>query len=372
MTEAAAATERPFFGRVEALRGLGAMMVAAYHFSGAVLHGTNLVPDRPLHQGLGWVAWGLMPAHAALMVFFVISGLVLRQALAYGPQQPGAAAAKFLLGRFFRIYPIVIVGVALTALVQGFEVTPCGQAARPLPLREYLANLCLLDITVNPALWALQVEVLMVPILLVLHFLERSRGPYLLLVVGLVSTVLAYKPWGLWPPLATNLFAFVLGMTVPTLGRSLVLAMTRRQATLWTIGAVVALTLPRCCFGLYSRTSVVVEGYAAAAVVSAVAYREDMALLQWLDLRSLRLLGQSSGSYYVLHMASVPLAVAVASALVPPLWCAAVPALVAYLVIVPWLLALAPLTWCSYRLIEAPGIALGRWVIARCRLTANS
>ena len=363
------ATDRPFFGRVESLRGLGALLVAAYHFTGMQLHGAPLVPDRPLHPGLGWVAWGLLPAHAALMVFFVISGLVLRQSLAYGPQRPGAAAAKFLLGRFFRIYPIVIVGVALTALVQGFEVAPCGQAARPLPVHEFLANLCLLDITVNGSLWALQVEVLMVPILLALYFLERSRGPYALLAVALVSTALAYKPhWALWPPLSTNLFAFVLGMTVPTLGRAAVLAMTRRGATVWMLGAVVALALTRGCFGLFARAGAVVEGYAAVVLVSLVAYREDIRLLQWLDIRSMRLLGQSSGSYYVLHMASVPLATAIASAVIPQFWSAEAPALVAYLVIMPWLLGLAPLSACSYRTIEAPGIALGRRVMAWCHL----
>jgi peptidoglycan/LPS O-acetylase OafA/YrhL len=353
---------------VESLRGLGALLVAGHHFSGTVLHGAALVPEQPLHHGLVWAAWGLLPAHAALMLFFVISGFVLRQTLAFGSQRLGPMTVKFLLARFFRIYPIVIVGVTLTALAQGFEVAPLGQAARALQLPEFLANFCLLDITVNAALWALQVEVVMVPVLLVLYLLERSRGPYLLLTVALLSTILAYKHGPLWKPLAINMFAFVLGMTVPTLGRNAVLAMTRRQAIRWTIGAALVLMLTRPCLGLFTRASTVVEGYAATILISLVAYREDISLLGWLDLRALRLLGQSSGSYYVLHMASVPLVVTAASAIIPPLWSAQAPALVAYLLIVPWLLVLTPLMWCSYALVEGPGIALGRRVIGWCRL----
>jgi len=38
---------RPFFTRVESLRGLGALAVAGYHFSGWWVHGVALLPDYP-------------------------------------------------------------------------------------------------------------------------------------------------------------------------------------------------------------------------------------------------------------------------------------------------------------------------------------
>src|SRR5690606_15120773 len=97
--------ERRFFGRVESLRGLGAMTVAGFHLSDWPLHGVPLLPhagwadaswfDEILRR-LGWL---LLPGHASLMMFFVISGFVLRHALEHGPQRPLTAVGRFFTAR---------------------------------------------------------------------------------------------------------------------------------------------------------------------------------------------------------------------------------------------------------------------------------
>jgi peptidoglycan/LPS O-acetylase OafA/YrhL len=376
--ELAPARNRPFFGRVESLRGLGALAVAAFHMSGAMLHGVRLFPHGAwdgtgTSQGaLGRFALVLLPAHAALMIFFVISGFVLRVSLEHGPQKVSLAAGKFLLARLFRIYPIVIVGVILTVFLFGGEPYPPRTAAQPLTAPLLFANMFLLDISVNGSLWALQVELLMMPVILLLYFLERSRGPRILLGIALSTTALAYwTRWAFWPPLSTNVFPFVLGMLVPTFGRRFATVLSRRAATLWTLGVILAMVLTAPCLGLFSRQSAVIEAYAAAVLVSMVAYRQDLGLLKWLDVKPLRLLGMSSGSYYVLHMATVPATLALAGAIIPPSWSVNLPALVGFLVIPTWLVAIAPLTLCSLYLIEAPGIALGRRVAGFLRLDAR-
>src|SRR5262249_22205434 len=90
-------TDRPFFGRVESLRGLGALAVAAFHIASWNLHGHPLLPDlakcEPLRSVFRRGDVRLIPGHAALMMFFVISGFVLRISLAYGPRQPLIGAA---------------------------------------------------------------------------------------------------------------------------------------------------------------------------------------------------------------------------------------------------------------------------------------
>src|SRR3954449_4413703 len=92
--------QRPYFHRVETLRGLGALTVAAYHMTGGTLHGVSLLPNIPWDSGgvtqdlLRRIGLVLLPGHAMLMMFFVISGFVLRLSLARGPQKLVTAAGK--------------------------------------------------------------------------------------------------------------------------------------------------------------------------------------------------------------------------------------------------------------------------------------
>lgn len=350
---------RPFFGRVESFRGLGALAVAGYHFAGATLNGAMLLPDArwpeagPLQNGLRLLGAAAFAGHACLMAFFVISGFVLRVSLEHGPQRPVGATGRFLLSRVFRLYPIILFAVALAALT----------ADRAVPAREVVANALLLDVSLNGAWWALQVELIMAPVIVALYFLERKYGPRSLVLVALVTSALVFKPsWALWHPLSANFFAFVLGMLIPTFGKRFVLGLSRRRAGLWLAFAAVAFLLPNPCFGRYSKFSTLAEGYAAFALLSLMAYRQDLFVLKWLDWKPLRLLGTASGSYYVLHMATLPLGLAAAS-LIPAAWFAAAPAPVGALVIIVWLAAIAPFTVVTYHLIEAPGIALGRRVV---------
>jgi peptidoglycan/LPS O-acetylase OafA/YrhL len=161
-------------------------------------------------------------------------------------------------------------------------------------------------------------------------------------------------------------------MLVPTLGRRFALGMSKAAAVRWAIAGIAALVLPNPCLGLYSRTSAVTEAYAAAVLISLVVYRLDLRGFKCLDGGALRLLGLSSGSYYVLHTATPPLAIALAQVMIPPAWSANVPGVIGFIVIPAWLVFIAPLMWCSYHLIEAPGIALGRRVVRACRLDAPS
>jgi peptidoglycan/LPS O-acetylase OafA/YrhL len=357
---------RPFYGRLDSLRTLGALAVAGYHFSGAAVHGQVLLPNEPwtgkeIWQQACWLLGQvLLPAHAALMVFFVISGFVLRLSLEHGPQEALPCGCRFFLRRIFRFYPVVIWGVILTVIALKLQPSAVEQGGRLLRSSSLLANMFLLDVSLNPVLWALQVELLMAPIILLLYFVEKTLGSRTLVALAIFFTFLSFGGRiGIWRPLAINLFAFVLGMLVPTLGQRFTLKFSTRAATCSLIGAAVVLLSTRPCMGLFSRMSAALEAYAAFLLVSLVVYRHDIPLLKILDAKALRLLGLASGSFYVLHMATVPAGMAVASSLIPPTWSAAVPALVALLVLPAWLAVITPLALCSYYLIEAPGIAAG-------------
>lgn len=337
--------ERPFFGRIESVRGLGAMAVAAYHISGWTLHGTPLLPT-------GVEKW--IPAHAALMAFFVISGFVLRVALAHGPQGIAPASVKFVVSRAFRVYPIIFLAVGLAAV---FPMCQAGTpSVRDFTLQQWIENLLLIDASVNGTLWALQVEMLMVPAILALYFAERSLGPNALRAIAIVTTGLAFIPtWAGWPPLSANFYSFVLGMMIPTIGKRI----ANRGSTLTgNAGSLVCLgffLLPGPLLGTYSLFSAILEAYSAFVLVSYLSYRSDLIISKAMDLKSLQWLGLSTGSYYVLHMATIQPMMGLANSL--PL-----PASAGLGVLVLWLAALVPLCRASYKLVEAQGIAAGKWV----------
>ena len=269
--ESGAADARPFFTRVESLRGVGAVAIAAYHLSGFSIHGALLLPHQPwqgvgaAQNAVGQLILNLVPGHAALMMFFAISGLVLRVSLQHGPQDPGAATTRFLLARTFRIFPIVIFGSLVFALANGWQVPASPDRPEgPLDVATLMANFLLLDVSLNPTLWALQLEVLTVPIILLLYLVERSHGIRPVVAFALLTAVLSFaKQWALFEPLSHNLFAFVVGLLIPTLGRGLVARLSRPHARRWLACAVVAMFLPGPVIGFYSQLSAVIEAFGA-------------------------------------------------------------------------------------------------------------
>jgi peptidoglycan/LPS O-acetylase OafA/YrhL len=363
--------ERPFFTRIESLRGLGALAVAGWHMSGLNLHGVQLLPHvawnevGSVQNTVGKLAFVLFPGHAALMMFFVISGCVLRVSLQYGPQGRAAGAWRFAIARVFRIYPIVVAGTLVAALVGGWQIAATTmQPAMPLTVSTLIANMLLLDVSLNASLWALQLEVLMAPAIVLFYFLERSYGTRILIAAVVIATLLSFsKRWTFWPPLSHNFFSFLVGMLIPTLGAQLAAKISRTMAQRILVVSALTLVLVGQIVGFFSQFSSLVETYAAATLISLVTYRNDLRGVGFLDAWPFRRLGLCSGSYYVLHTPLLPLGLVIAALVVPISWSATAPLLVGLLMISASLLVLAPLMMASYRLIEGPGIALGREVI---------
>ena len=371
----AAPVQRPFFPAIESLRGIGTLSVAGYHLSGWAPHGMVLLPmERPwanvgaLQNGIGHLLLAFL-SHAPLMVFFVISGFVLRVSLQHGPQDFGKAAARFHIARFFRLYPVVIAGMLFAACAYGWQLPASpGRPATPLSASTLLANLALINVSLNPTLWAIQIEVLVAPALVLLYFLERRLGVRALAAVAVATSLMSFGNWALWRPLSTHFFAFVFGMLIPTVGKHFAERLSRVAANRLLICAVLALLLPGQLFGFYSRYTSFIEGYAAVLLVALVAYRMDLSVGRLLNARVTRQLGLTSASIYTFHMPFCLLIVLPIAFLIPVEVSGRVPALTGPLVIVAGLLALIPVAALSYRLIEAPGIAMGHWINRRLGL----
>jgi len=207
------------------------MIVAAWHVSGWAIYGIQLLPHQPwpetgaLQNAIGRFGLALSPGHAALMVFFVISGFVLRISLQYGPQEIAPATLRFLVARIFRIYPITMFAAVAAAIIFGWTLPPtaANPVATPLTISTFVANLLLIDVSLNSVLWAIQLEVIMAPFIVLFYFLERRHGVRAVVIVAGVTSLLSfYAAWTPWQPLSYNFFAFVLGMLIPTVGRRFV------------------------------------------------------------------------------------------------------------------------------------------------------
>ncbi len=118
MTENSLAPQ-PRFTSLQILRAVAAIMVVAFHISGA-----EHLPGRPWQAGL----------QAGVDVFFVISGFVMVISTAKRTVSP----AKFMLDRLRRIVPLYWIALAITLVAIHF-----GMIQRPLPQANEVAKAAL-------------------------------------------------------------------------------------------------------------------------------------------------------------------------------------------------------------------------------------
>lgn len=366
-----AESDRPFFPRIDALRGLGAVAVAIYHLSGCGIHDHSFLPLEanswedvgPLEYGLGKAIVKSIPAHASLMFFFVVSGFVLRLALKYGPSETVPSFGRFAISRLFRFFPIVFAGTLVLAILSRIQLAP-EHITSSFSLRDFLFHAFLFDVTGVSVLWALQLELLMVPIFFLLWKIEQNWGSVVLFVIAVVASALSFKPsWAIWRPLSQNLFAFILGTTVPTLGLSIVQRLSIQNARISCFLTITILLGTSPIFGVFNRFSSLFEGYAAWMLVSFVAYRRDLVALRWLDHSWLVNFGKWSGSYYVLHMLSVPVWVWLLENLIPQSWSTNSPLFVGLMSLIVWGVLMIGVAAIGYAIIEEPGIRWGSNII---------
>lgn len=144
-----------YIPRLESLRGLGALMVAAFHSAQA-----TWAPNHSLLSSLGEGHWSIgvlaflyhnfCNGHGALITFFVISGLVLTRTLKRGPEKFWPASKRFFVTRIFRIYPAIISTVFLFALLYwGFGCAIPGVPAEAYTLRRLIRNMLLLETSID-------------------------------------------------------------------------------------------------------------------------------------------------------------------------------------------------------------------------------
>jgi peptidoglycan/LPS O-acetylase OafA/YrhL len=360
-----------FYPRLEALRGVAALTVAAFHswhspwldpagqtrdflsisdgqgFAGNV---TSLVL-RVIGNGLG-----------AVVLFFVISGFVLSGSLARGPHSIPRVAMRFLLARLFRIYPAVFATIAIFATLFWsagvFIDTTDGYA--PLAL---LRNALLIDVSIDGVMWTLQLEMIAIPLIFVTYLGSRRWGLAVPAAMFLGLAVLSF--WGPWdraigaPNMFGTIHAFMPGMVAYFVAPGLLKQCSPRVAKFAFAGAAAGFLASRPVLGIGSHWAVLCEAIFGAVVVAILASDCPGALGRIFDLSIIRFFGRISYSFYLLH----PLTFLVMGKIPGPLASAmeaGVPVVVmATFLFVASTAAVTPLAFAMYRWVERPAVAAG-------------
>jgi peptidoglycan/LPS O-acetylase OafA/YrhL len=236
---------RPFLPQVESLRGFAALCVAYAHCGLALAFSPDpsvTAWDKSV-DGLLDVLGPVLNARTAVMIFFVISGLVLSMALdERRSARPIASWAGFLWRRALRIYPAHIVSILLfvpfawllfrhpvadparLASVWVGQVPWVNGAAWYRIEPDHLFETAVLwDNFYNPVTWTLKVEMIGALFVPLFAFLSRRR----LLAIDLaLLALLAVAALLVDTKARPDLFplylpAFYLGCMARTLGRKL-------------------------------------------------------------------------------------------------------------------------------------------------------
>ncbi len=341
MADVPSARERLAF--LDVARGLAALLVLVFHALGACF--PSYIPWALAHFNIGQVG---------VVIFLLVSGFIIPVSL-----EQGGSNARFWLRRFFRLFPLYWLSIALAYA--------CYRAGALGPLYDdrgvWLVNLTMLQGFFNRppvwgVFWTLQLELVIYAacsLLFAAGLLKRAvwvAGLAFLAyaLVGMARPVLAGEPYGI---ASTRFlyFAPLVGLVAQRywagrIGRGwfvgLVLGQALAVAAVWLVNhALLPERMTTACLREWATTWG--AAYACFFGLLAARRRTFPEAACWL--------GRVSYSVYLLH----PFLIVLLGAAHWPWWA-----------LLPALVGSAPLlSGLTYRLVEAPGIALGRAIERR-------
>lgn len=355
---------------LDGLRGIAATSVIFYH---AILHhqvliSTILLPPIQEMSNLGDIAIKLVLAlvngNSAVLLFFVLSGFVLRLSLERDSGSPGVVVFNFVVRRLCRLYPAMFfcMAVYLAVAILYHQV---GWTGFPAPeLTSPAVNALLLKVTWHGPSGTIQAEFLAVPFILAAFFLSRVFGS--LALVGCVAySIFAFGAPALvlWAPnMHSWLSAFMVGMLV---------ADKRLQPLFADLSGITLGLLFASYFVLRAVTNMsgipsaigqtVLSGALVGAVYNAPPKLAVMRLLTW---RPILFLGRVSYSLYLLNVVWLVIAWSVVD---PHGVYQTHPLVIGLLVGSVVTLLTAPMAAFSEAIFERGGIWLGLWFTRRAK-----
>ena len=356
-----------FNPKVESLRGLAALAVCFTHSLGIYRIDENPgIWNVPIWHQSFWAAVldllnALFNPHAAVILFFILSGYVLAQSLGQGKAMTGKSVLGFYLRRAFRILPMMWVSLVFAyALLQiNHSVADTlvsvywpNTFGHPVLFSDLLRNFALVDFKASPVTWTMRVELLGSLFMPALFFYYSRTGRPLQWAMLAVLGSVAY--------LGKSDFQYLLCFYVGTLlTDTRVIAASAGFAVPLVCAGVLIGTMFRLWIGAQTHPTLINLGETiAAAMVLAGVLAAGATRFGFLETGPCRLVGRLSYSLYLLHMPILGVCAIAAFALeIYPTLSGPAANTLLFIVSVAITLACSAVT---YRWIEKPAIALGK------------
>jgi peptidoglycan/LPS O-acetylase OafA/YrhL len=288
----------------------------------------------------------LFNGHGAVVLFFVLSGFVLRLSLANKRTMPPATVSiDFVSARLFRLFPVIVATSLVIAAVNWF----CH--GRPISIRELLLNATLFETTINGAFWTLQVEVFGSLLILVAFLVERTSSWWSVVVMATIILPTSFAGHS-QPFIIRYLYPFLFGYIVAVKPQTV----ARFAPYGWTIllGALAGFYCAAALGFVLKQWLLLLTVISATLIVAVLSTKRYRRALAW---RPLRTLGTLSYSFYALHPLGLDAASWIANRLQALAAGRSVIILASFAVSVTVTVSLAI---GMHYLVERPGLAMGR------------
>jgi peptidoglycan/LPS O-acetylase OafA/YrhL len=349
---------RRFYPEVESLRGVAALVVVVMHSFVLWPHFRMNDATTPVYQTLTLILWGA--GGSSVTLFFVISGLVLRQSLdAKLDGNFAVTLGQFVIGRIFRIYPLVAAVILIWTCSAPWLPFPRGARYE---WHVVLKNIALIDATIDWPTWSTRVEIGAIPLIFGAWALRHRLGTFALAGAAVAFAILAF-----WRALygedmiGRYIASFLLGMLIVDLPDSPTKVVPIRSLVPFVMVLLAAACIyARPYLSYHSQWSIVVETLCWTAFLYLLVRGNAGPLKKILLTPSLRLIGRISFSIFLVHF----FVLFVLMRHLPESWLLPItagdPAAESAVVLLITTAITIPLSIISYSAIEAPGIAAGR------------
>lgn len=331
---------------------------------------------------------GLTNGQTAVIVFFVISGVVIGRSLDARKVGDWAGFLAFLVRRAFRLYPahlVSVAGILILALLvfvgcRQIDFSPFtftapaldpveadllnGTIYNPIRLKSVVGNLTMAGWSMNWVVWSLYCEVCAAPFLPLFHLLARRKSVWIdvIVIAGLLAVF--FLAWDrLW---SRYLFVFYAGMMVETHGARLGAWLERALGGLRPalLASYLLMALPNTLAGTRTPALIFIEAVGAFCVICLVVRSEGRRPLSILENPILRWNGRLSYSFYLWHFAILTVTARFLYASLSPQTMASWDGAIFAVTLIGTVAVALGIAHLSYRFIELPGIAAGRSLIA--------
>jgi peptidoglycan/LPS O-acetylase OafA/YrhL len=347
-----------FVGRLQSVRGLAALTVAAYHSIIIFNAGTRVDHVR-------LIALNVVDGEGAVFFFFILSGFVLGFTLSKREPRHFSVSIDFLRRRFFRLFPVMLVSTLIycvfhhfyTPLASGGIFAPWSTIKPIVSFGTIVRNICLLSTSINPVTWSLQVEWLFSIVVPFIYFVIGRSFIFNGIVFAILFGIFYFFGYTALhvsfnsAPL-TYLFMCYAGWIVALARHDLQIVLNR--APRFLINVLIGLALLVCTTFQHFGASLPVYTLAATFLVAVVALDPKPALFKVLDWKPLIILGDLSYSFYLFNplfllLVAKTLSVCVSAALLTRhIW------LSSLTIFVGSVLLTAPFSYLSFNFCELP------------------